>query len=81
MDSWAARPRQASKQGGRARPQPQSGLKQGRPLPDQRNRTPPPTPYPPPPANSKEPAPADLTMDATEFHEPQSEPAESKMAL
>ena len=38
-------------------------------------------PHPPPPANSEAPAAADLTMDATEFHEPQSGPAESKMAL
>ena len=47
MDSWAARPSQASKQGWRERPQPQRGLKRGRPLPDQRISTPP-TPLPRP---------------------------------
>lgn len=38
---------------------------------------------PPPlrPANSKTPAPADLTTDATQCHEPQSGPTKSKMAL
>ena len=36
---------------------------------------------PPPPANSKAPAPADLTMDATQCHKPQSGPTEPKRAL
>lgn len=63
------------KHGGRGRPQPQCGLKQGRPLPDPRI-----TPGPRP-ASSKTPAPADLTTDATQCHEPQFGPTEPKMAL
>ena len=63
------------KHGGRGRPQPQCGLKQGRPLPVPR------TTNPTPEAISKTPAPADLMTDATQGHEPQSGPTEPRMAL
>lgn len=54
------------------RPRPHRGLKQGRPLPARRIA---------PSSQFQGSRPADLTMDATQCHEPQSEPNDPKVAL